>query len=91
MKDLPADARVYKSTPVFTEATVPAGLLRRHTTRAGTWGRIVVLSGRLRYRILEPALEEHVLDADRHGVVEPEVPHEVAPLGPVSFRVDFLR
>ena len=91
MRDLPPDARVYKSTPVFTEATVPSGLLRRHTTRAGTWGRIVVLHGRLRYRILEPALEEVVLDVDRHGVVEPEVPHEVEPLGSGSFRVDFLR
>ncbi|MCA9491078.1 MAG: DUF1971 domain-containing protein [Myxococcales bacterium] len=91
MKTLPEDVAVYKQTAEFTEGTIPPGLLRGHTTKAGTWGHIVVLEGRLRYRILEPEVEEHVLDVDHRGVVEPQIPHEVAPLGPVRFRVDFLR
>lgn len=91
MKSLPADVEAYKRTAEFTEETVPAGLLRRHTTKAGTWGRICVLSGRLRYRILEPEVEVIELDASREGVVEPEVPHEVEPVGGVRFFVEFLR
>src|SRR5690606_311089 len=59
MKTLPDAVRPYRRTPVFTEATVPAALLRAHTTKAGTWGRILVLEGRLRYRILSPRSEEH--------------------------------
>ena len=35
--------------------------------------------------------EEHVLGPGVEGVVEPEVPHEVEPLGPVRFFVEFLR
>ena len=66
-------------------------LRRRHTTKAGVWGRICVLEGSLRYRILEPVREEHLLSAERPGIVEPEVPHEVEPLGPVRFFVEFLR
>lgn len=91
MKSLPANAVAYKRTAEFTETTVPAGLLRSHTTKAGTWGRIHVVAGRLRYRILEPAVEEIDLTPEREGVVEPEVPHEVEPLGTVRFFVEFLR
>ena len=30
----------YKSTPVFDETTLPAGLRREHRTKAGVWGII---------------------------------------------------
>ena len=91
MKPLPPKAVSYQRTREFTQSTVPAGLLRRHTTKPGVWGCIQVLEGSLRYRILEPTLEEHVLTQEQPGVVEPEVPHEVEPLGPVRFFVEFLR
>lgn len=91
MKSLPSDAVAYKRTAEFTEETVPAGLRKSHTTKAGVWGRICVLSGRLRYRILEPTIEEHELTPENEGVVEPEVPHEVEPIGEVLFFVEFLR
>ena len=91
MKSLPAEVSPYRQTPVFTEETVPGGLLKSHSTRAGTWGRIVVLEGRLCYRILEPSLEEWVLDPQNPGVVEPQVAHEVEPLGKLRFYVEFLK
>lgn len=89
MQKLPDDCVSYKKTPVFDQTSIPAGLLKAHQTKAGTWGKIVVFSGRLRYRILEPQLEEHVLDVNKFGVVTPEILHEVEPLGEVSFYVDF--
>ena len=55
------------------------------------WGLIRVVQGTLRYRILGPEPEEHVLSPDCPGIVEPEVPHEVEPLGEVRFYVEFLR
>ncbi|MEM9177761.1 MAG: DUF1971 domain-containing protein [Myxococcota bacterium] len=91
MKTLPDAAQAYKRTPEFTETTVPAGLERRHDTKAGVWGRIRVLEGRLRYRILEPDVEEHVLEPGLDGIVEPQVPHHLEMLGPVRFFVEFLR
>ena len=90
MKQIPADYVAYKQTPVFTETTVPAGLLKRHKTKVGIWGKIVVLEGRLMYRILEPVLETHELNPTQAGAVEPTVAHEVAPLGPVKFYVEFF-
>ena len=91
VKSLPLDVTAYRRTPEFSESTVPAALRRRHTTKSGVWGRIHVLFGSLRYRILEPEAEEHILSFERDGVVEPEVPHEVEPLGEVRFYVEFLR
>lgn len=91
MKSLPTEVSPYRQTPVFTEETVPGGLLKSHSTKAGTWGRIVVLEGRLRYRILEPRLEEWLLDPENPGVVEPQVAHEVKPLGKLRFYVEFLK
>jgi tellurite resistance-related uncharacterized protein len=93
MKTLPADALRYKSSPVFTQDTVPAALLRSHTTAAGTWGRITILAGSLLYRITDArcAPEEVLLTPERSGVVEPGVEHEVEIVGPVRFQVDFHR
>ncbi|MGI9290353.1 MAG: DUF1971 domain-containing protein [Gammaproteobacteria bacterium] len=89
MKVLPDNVTAYKRTPEFNEGSVPKGLLRSHETKAGTWGKIVVLEGVLQYRILEPELEELKLSPETYGVVEPTIAHEVEPLGPVRFYVEF--
>lgn len=91
MQSIPENCAPYKRTPTFDEVSVPKGLLKSHRTKAGTWGRIVVLEGKLLYRILQPELEERLLDPSRSGVVEPGIPHEVEPLGRVRFYVEFYR
>lgn len=91
MKELPTTVAAYKRTDTFTEETIPKGLLKSHNTKAGVWGKIVILAGELSYRILEPEIEDHVLTTEHFGVVEPQVRHEVAPLGKVSFYVEFMK
>ena len=78
----------YKSTPVFDEVTLPAGLRREHRTKAGAWGIIRVLEGRLRYQVLDPN-SEVILEPGRPGLILPEQPHLVEPLGPVRMQVEF--
>lgn len=85
---LPSGLTAYRRTPVFDQDSVPAGLLREHSTKAGVWALIHVLEGRLRYRILDPA-EVTVLEPGTPGVVVPQQLHEVAPDGPVRFFVEF--
>jgi tellurite resistance-related uncharacterized protein len=91
MKTIPNGFEPYKKTPIFDESTVPAGLLKAHKTKAGTWGKIVVLEGGLKYLIQEPEVEMHSLNQDVYGVVEPGILHEVQPLGKVKFYVEFYR
>jgi tellurite resistance-related uncharacterized protein len=91
---LPADLVPYRRTAEFTQDTVPAGLLRAHTTKAGAWGLIHVLEGRLAYRVTDsrrPASETVLTPDGAPGVVEPTILHEVEPLGPVRFYVEFHR
>lgn len=85
---LPAGLTAYKQTPVFDQDSLPAGLRREHRTKAGVWALIHVVEGRLLYRILDPPSEQ-VLTVGTPGVVDPEQPHEVAPLGPMRMFVEF--
>ena len=78
----------YRSTPVFDETSLPGALRREHRTKAGVWGVIRVLEGRVRLVILEPA-SEMVLSPDVPRRVLPEQPHLVEPLGPIRMQVDF--
>ena len=91
MTSLPTTVAHYKSTPEFTQDTVPAGLQRDHTTAAGVWGKIVILDGALEYHIVEPAPSVQVLAPGIDGVVVPQMKHHLVLTGPVRFRVDFHR
>ena len=85
---LPDGAEVYKSTPVFDQDSVPAGLLRDHSLKVGVWGRLVVLEGSIKF--LEGDLNVTV-SPETEWYVLPRVVHNVELIGPVKFRVDFLR
>jgi tellurite resistance-related uncharacterized protein len=89
MKELPRNVVAYRRVGPFTETTVPAGLLRDHTTAGGVWGLIQVETGRLEYIIGDDEL--HLLSPGQNGVVEPAVSHHIRPLGEVSFFVEFFR
>lgn len=91
---LPAGVRFYRRTDVFTETSVPKGLLKSHSTKAGVWGLIRVLEGRLGYRVTDPsrpASQVELTPETPPGLVEPTILHEVAPIGPVRFYVEFHR
>lgn len=85
---LPPGVSAYKRTPTFDQDSLPAGLRREHRTKAGVWALIHVVEGSLRYRILEPPSEE-ILTPAAPGVVRPEQPHEVEPLGAMRMFVEF--
>lgn len=94
MTRLPKSVVPYKRTATFTEQTVPAALLKDHSTKDGTWGLIHVEEGRLRYLVTDPlrSKAEVILTPDREpGLVEPTILHRVEPLGAVKFWVEFWR
>jgi tellurite resistance-related uncharacterized protein len=88
---LPLGYVAYRRTVEFAEGTVPRALLSRHTTKPGVWARIHVVEGTLSYRLLAPFHEEQRLEPGSVGIVLPGVEHEVRPLGPVRFFVEFYR
>lgn len=92
--ELPAGLDHYRSTPLFTDETVPAALRGDHSTKAGVWGLIRLVSGRLRYVVTDhrrqPTTRDLESDSDP-AIIEPEILHRVELLGPVMFQVEFWR
>jgi tellurite resistance-related uncharacterized protein len=88
MTAAPHSPAPYRSTPVFDENSLPAGLRREHRTKLGVWGVIRVLEGRLRYEVLDP-VSETILEPGHPGLVLPDVPHRVEPLGAMRMQVEF--
>ena len=78
----------YRRTPVFDETSLPAALRAAHSTKAGVWGMVRVLLGRVRltYVAQERAL---VLDPATPGPLLPQQVHYVEPLGPMQMFVEF--
>ena len=89
MKSLPDHVQQYSASPVFTEVTVPKGLLKDHNTKNGVWGLVRVNEGELEYIIEDK--ETHILTPDNKGVIEPEIRHHIKPMGKVSFQVEFYK
>lgn len=78
----------YRTTPVFDETTLPEGLRREHRTRAGVWGVIRVLDGRLSLTFHDKDVTVEVTSA-APALVLPNQPHSVTPLGPMRMQVAF--
>jgi tellurite resistance-related uncharacterized protein len=94
MPDLPGDVSPYRRTEIFNETSIPSALRKAHSTKAGAWGLIHVIEGRLAYRVEDPrrpASEQVLTPATGPGVIEPTILHEVEPLGRVRFYVEFHR
>ena len=54
----------YKTMPVWDKNTIPAAVTNQHNTQAGTWGKLRVLAGRLKFRELTEdgaTTAEHIL------------------------------
>mgnify|MGYP001178651973 FL=1 len=83
-----ADIRPYRSTPVFDQDTLPAALRARHDTKAGVWGLVRVIEGELQLTYLDPH-SEVVLTPGNPGLILPQQPHFVTPLGSMKMQVDF--
>lgn len=77
----------YKSTPIFDESSIPEPLLRSYELRPGTWVKLTVLAGSLRYH-------QHTRppsSAEIHSsvIVPPEVPYHLEIVSPVKCQLHF--
>ncbi|HOY76237.1 MAG: DUF1971 domain-containing protein [Hyphomonadaceae bacterium] len=78
----------YRSTPIFDAQTLPGALRRDHRTKLGVWGVVRVLEGKLRLVYVEPP-GEVVVEPGRPGLLLPDQPHFVEPIGDMRMQVDF--
>ncbi len=85
--EFPEGLSEYKRTPEFTQDTIPKGLLKNHTTKLGTWGKIHVLEGKLLYK---PDGQKGItILPTQTANIPPEMLHNVTADGTVRFYVSF--
>ncbi len=78
----------YRSTPIFDETTLPAALRREHRTKPGVWGLVRVLNGELKLSFVDPP-EVLVVSPGSPGLLLPDQPHFVEPVGTMRMQVEF--
>lgn len=93
---MPRDLHVYKQLPEWTAATLPDVFQRMHNTRAGTWARLEVRAGALRFITMTADGEELGAEiVDRSSgplLVAPGVWHRVEPIDDtLRCQLSFLR
>ncbi len=85
--EFPEGLSEYKRTPEFTQDTIPKGLLKNHTTKLGTWGKIHVMEGKLLYKL--DGQKGIVVLPMQTANIPPEMLHSVEADGDVRFYVTF--
>ena len=73
----------YKQMPVWTAREIPDALLSKHNTAAGTWGRLTVLQGGLKFHETDEngnilAVHDLTPDSGEH-IIYPQQWHFIAP------------
>ncbi len=82
--------RLTRSTPEFTAADLPAGLLAEHHLASSVWGVLRVLQGSLIF-VAEAADERRTVASGESQVIEPETRHHIEPSDDVALVIDFYR
>ena len=81
---MPEKLIAYKRLPLWTKDTMPEAVQRKHNTKVGTWGKITVLKGKLKFVELTEDGEEvasHVFEAGADNpMAQPQAWHRVEAL-----------
>jgi len=88
---MPPGLTLSRTTPEFTDSSVPAGLLAAHRVADGCWGRLRVLSGAVTFVFEDEPNDAHVLRVDERIDIPPGRAHHVEPATDARFVVEFHR
>lgn len=71
----------YKELPVWTARTIPQGFKNQHNTKAGTWAKLKIYQGELRFAFLDETgvvQSEHIFSAEQQPpFIEPQAWHKI--------------
>lgn len=88
---LPDGLELARTTDVFDNDTVPAGLLRAHRVASGIWARLVVRTGNVGFVFENEPDKPMNIEAGDSVVIPPARPHHVELDGPATFVIEFHR
>ena len=78
------DLICYKKMPIWTKDSLPKMFQEKHNTKVGTWGKVTVLKGQLKFYVLTEegdVISEHIFTPEnKTPFVEPQLWHKVEAL-----------
>lgn len=88
---MPDGLELVRTTDVFDQGSVPAGLLRAHRVADGVWGRLVVLTGAVTFVFDDESDRPITVGAAGAVSIPPARQHHIELDGPATFAVEFYR
>jgi tellurite resistance-related uncharacterized protein len=88
---MPEGLEHVRTTDVFDQDSVPAGLLRAHRVADGMWGRLVVHSGAVTFVFDDEPDRPISVGAGGAVAIPPARQHHIELDGPATFAVEFHR
>lgn len=89
---LPDDVVCYRILGPWTDSEIPAGLLKQHQLKAGSWGELTVVSGTIEFCWDEVIGVEPICLATRQRIViPPTVPHHLQIIGDAVLELHFYK
>ncbi len=88
---IPDGFELARTTDVFDNDTVAAGLLRAHRVADGVWARLIVHTGSVSFVFEDQPDQPISVGAGEHVVIPPARPHHLELDAPSTFAVEFYR
>jgi tellurite resistance-related uncharacterized protein len=88
---LPDGLEHVRTTDVFDNTTVPAGLLRAHRVADGVWGKLVVHTGTVTFVFDDEPVQPITARAGDSVAIPPARRHHLELDEPATFAVEFHR
>ena len=89
---LPDDVVCYRTLGPWTDSEIPAGLLKQHQLKAGSWGELTVVSGTIEFCWDEASIAEPIcLAAGQRIIIPPTIPHHLQIIGEVVLDLHFYK
>ena len=88
---MPVGLELVRTTPEFTDTTVPPALLSAHHVGPAVWGRLRVRAGRVLFAFEDDPMHVVGLSAGEQVDIPPLREHHVEGLAGARFVVEFYR
>ncbi len=88
---IPNSFELARTTDLFTNTTIPVGLLRAHRVASGVWARLVVHTGTVGFVFEDEPDTRLNIDAGDGVVIPPTRLYHVELDGPATFVIEFHR
>jgi tellurite methyltransferase len=88
--ELPDGLSVVRTTKTWDDRTMPEALRRAHRVAPGTWGRLRVERGALRFVASTDPITDVIVEPGGAQGIPPDVEHFVEPRASTRFAIDFL-